>query len=149
MLCGLRKPPATGVERCVPCPHPKARRGPCLAAPAMCHGPHASTGSLHEYRAGARNACRHGDAGPPLAGNSAGTCGNLSLTRNGPYMWQHRTSPAGGPDGTCRGPGLFHRVRPHSCSLRVLLLCVGDLVGLCRGPGFRCGSPNPSPRGYG
>jgi hypothetical protein len=75
MPCGLRTLPATNVERRVSFPHlmratptPEARNGPCLAAFAMRHRPHASTRSLPEQRAGARNAYIHGAPGPPELG---------------------------------------------------------------------------------
>jgi hypothetical protein len=51
--------PTTSVEMRVSCPHsirvvptPEARNGPCLAAPAMRHRPHASTRSLSEQIVG-------------------------------------------------------------------------------------------------
>jgi hypothetical protein len=100
MPCGLCTSPATGLERRVSCPRsmraaptPGARDGPLLSAFAMHHRPRASTRSLPEQRARARNTCRHGAPGPPLAGGHTGTCGNPGFIRNSPDTWYHRTSP--------------------------------------------------------
>lgn len=65
----------------------------CFAVVAMRHIPHASTGSLSEQRAWARNACIRGGIGPPLAGGLVITCGNPGLTCNGLDTWSYQISP--------------------------------------------------------
>jgi hypothetical protein len=94
----------------------------------MRHMPHASTGSISKKRAGVGNICRRGGAGLPWPEVQRA----LVVIRATLVMVGTRGSTGPpltrGPDGTRRGPGLFHRVRPQACSRRVLLFWAGDLV---------------------
>jgi hypothetical protein len=68
-----------------------------LGAYVTRHRTRDNTGSPPEQGTMARGARRRGSSGPPLAGGPDGTCGGPGPIRDGLDTWQHRR---GGLDGT-------------------------------------------------